>query len=176
MYPFIRAAYHIFHGKSRPAIAHNEVHVSNHICWPTEIDGFMEMNNGRILTAYDHGRFGHIFRTGLTDTLRENKWGMAVAGSTIRYRRRLRMFNRYEMRTQTVGRDAKFFYIQQSMWYKGACTSSVVIRMAVTDKNGIVHTDRLANATSDMDWPMGLPDWVAKWSALEDDRPWPPTP
>lgn len=175
MYPFFRAIFHMIRAKGRSAIAHDEVHSDLHICWPTEIDGFMEMNNGRILTAFDMGRFGFVIRSGFTKILRENGWGMAVAGSTVRYRRRLRMFNRYEMRTQILGRDSKFFYFQQSMWHKDVCTSSVILRMAMTNETGILNTDRMVEALGNVNWPLGLPDWVAQWSDLEDDRIWPPT-
>ena len=59
-------------------------------CRPWDLDMFMEMNNGRVLTLYDLGRFDLSIRSGLWDTLRAQRWGLAVAGSSVRYRKRVR--------------------------------------------------------------------------------------
>ena len=59
---------------------------------PWDMDFFFELNNGRQLTLYDLGRFDLAVRTGLSKTLKEKKWGLVVAGSTVRYRKRIRMF------------------------------------------------------------------------------------
>ena len=52
---------------------------------PWDIDMFLEVNNGRVLTLYDLGRFDFSIRMGLAKALRQNKWGLVVAGSTVRY-------------------------------------------------------------------------------------------
>jgi hypothetical protein len=40
---------------------------------------------------------------------------MAVAGNSLRYRRRVRAFHRLEMRSRLLGWDARFLYVEQSM-------------------------------------------------------------
>ena len=88
-------------------------------CRPWDLDMFMEMNNGRVLTLYDLGRFDLSIRTGMWATLREKGWGLAVAGSTVRYRKRVRLFDRVHMRTKLVGMDDRWLYMAQSMWGEG---------------------------------------------------------
>ena len=96
-----------------------------------------------------------------------------MAGSVVRYRRRVRAFYRLDMASRLVGWDDKFLYAEQSMWHRGTCTSHLVVRMAVTDAAGLVRMDRFARAV-DLPEPPPLPDWIRTWIEAEARRPWPP--
>jgi acyl-CoA thioesterase FadM len=174
MYPFVRMAKELFvHRKAGP-LGFGETHVSRHICWPWDLDMWMELNNGRTLTLYDLGRIPLGQRTGLVDALRGRGWGLTIAGSAIRYRRRVRMFDVVEMRSRAVGWDARFIYLEQSMWRADECTSHAIYRAAVTSPNGIVPPDEVVAAMGLGLAPPGLPAWVEAWIAAENQRPWPP--
>lgn len=175
MYPFLRLGHGIWRARRAPALAVDGVHVSHHLCWPWDLDLWAELNNGRTLTLYDLGRVPLGIRTGLAATLRAQGWGLTVAGSSIRYRRRVTVFQRLTMRSAFVGRDARFLYVHQAMYDAGGGPlSSVLIRGAVTSREGIVATDRVMAALGRSDWPTGAPDWVAAWAAADALRPWPP--
>lgn len=175
MYPIFRFAHQVLRYRNAPRLAPGEVHVSQHICWPWDLDPWMELNNGRTLTLFDLGRIPLAQRSGLVDMLRREGWGLTVAGSVVRYRRRVRMFDRIEMRSRLLGWDHRFLYLEQTMWKTdGACANHAVYRSAVTDRNGIVTPDRVLAALGLPDRPMPLPDWVMQWIAAEDLRPWPP--
>ncbi|MFN6978209.1 MAG: thioesterase family protein, partial [Gemmobacter sp.] len=96
------------------------------------------------------------------------------AGSSVRYRRRVRAFQRVTMVTRLIGWDARFLYLDQSMWREGDCTSQALIRSACTSADGIVPPARLAAAMGIGTDSPPLPGWVAAWSAAEATRPWPP--
>ncbi len=106
--------------------------------------------------------------------MREHGWVGTVAGSSFRYRKRVRAFDRYELRSRMVGWDERFFYAEQSMWRNGECTSHGLLRMAITDKNGIVETAKVAEAFGQSEERQPLPAWVQAWIAAEAERPWPP--
>jgi acyl-CoA thioesterase FadM len=152
-----------------------DTHVSHHICWPWDLDVFVELNNGRTLTLFDLGRIPLGRRTGLLGVLRRKGWGLTVAGSIVRYRRRVRMFERIEMRSRLIGWDARFLYVEQVMVVRGQAVNQVVIRSAVTDADGIVPTERLVAALAPELTAPELPEWVRTWLEAEDARPWPPT-
>ncbi|MHA6324527.1 acyl-CoA thioesterase [Roseivivax sp. CAU 1753] len=175
MYPFARLFKEIWvHRKAAP-LAVGEDHVSHHMCWPWDLDMWWELNNGRTLTLYDLGRIPLAARGGLIPAMRTHKWGLTVAGSSVRYRRRIRMFDRIEMRSRIVTWDARFMYIEQSMWKSnGDCASHALYRTAVTDRNGIVPPSRVAEALGIAAAPPEMPAWIAAWSSAEDQRPWPP--
>ena len=175
MYPFLRLAKELYLARRQPPLGLFDTHVSHHMCWPWDLDGFLELNNGRILTLYDLGRLPLAARAGLVGALRRNRWGLTMAGAVVRYRRRVRLFERFETRSRAVCWDARFIYIEQSMWTSdGACASHVVYRAAATDRNGIVAPDRVLKAMGRSEASPPMPAWLAAWVAAEDLRPWPP--
>jgi len=173
MYPLIRLGIEMALARYAPALPFDGVHVSHHTCFPWDIDPWSELNNGRTLTLYDLGRIPLVARSGLGRALRANRWGLTVAGSSVRYRRRVRAFHRVEMRSAFIGRDARFLYVSQAMYRDGEALSGALIRGAVTDARGIVATDRIVTAIGDPELP-ALPGWAAAWSDAEAERPWPP--
>lgn len=174
MYPFFRMSKELISHRNAGPLAVGEAHISQHICWPWDLDFWMELNNGRTLTLFDLGRIPLAKRLGLIRALKENKWGLTVAGVSIRYRRRVRAFDRLELRSRLIGWDHRFFYLEQSMWSHGECTSHALYRTAATDKNGIVDPMRVTKAMGVMDASPDLPRWVLEWIKAESHRPWPP--
>jgi acyl-CoA thioesterase FadM len=174
MYPFLRLAWQLWLTRKRPAMGLTDVHVSHHLCLPWDLDGFLELNNGRTLTLYDLGRFTAGQRMGLSGALKRNRWGLAVAGASVRYRRRVTGFQKIEMRTQCVGWDQKFVYIVQSMWVKGTCTSQALLRTAITSKAGTVEPQIVAREVGHDGPSPAMQPWVQGWIDAEGTRPWPP--
>ena len=174
MYPVVRLGIELALAARAPRLPVDGVHVSRHTCWPWDIDPWMELNNGRTLTLYDLGRVPLAARTGLVKAVRANGWGLAVAGTSIRYRRRVRAFDRITMRSALVGHDARFLYVHQAMLRDGEPVSSALIRSAVSSRDGIVPPDRVLAAMGAAGWQRPLPDWIAAWTEAEAKRPWPP--
>lgn len=173
MYPFLRLGKELFVHRNAPPLGIFETHRSTHLCWPWDIDMWLEMNNGRVLTLYDLGRLVLAQRQGLFIVLKREKWLLTIAGSVVRYRKRVRMFDRVEMRSRLIGWDDKFVYLEHGMWHRGECTSHLVVRMAFTDASGLVRMDRVAAVLGLPETPP-LPGWIETWIAAEAARPWPP--
>ncbi|MBN8293072.1 acyl-CoA thioesterase [Rhodobacter sp. NTK016B] len=174
MYPVIRLVKETLKFRGKP-LGLLETHQSQHRCWPWDLDPWNELNNGRTLTLYDLGRVPFATRIGITAILRARHWGMTVAGSSVRYRRRIRMFQRIEMQSRVLGWDHRFVYIEQSMWREGEALNHVLLRTAVTSAQGIVPPATLIAAMGEpgRESPP-LPDWVHAWIAADAERPWPP--
>lgn len=175
MYPMVRLIKDVVLASRMPALHPLGTHVSQHRCWPQDIDQFMEMNNGRILTILDLGRTGLAQRVGLLRALRQNGWGLTMAGASVRYRKRIRPFVKFRTVSKCVGWDARFMYLDQSIWIDGECAVQALYRSAVTDKNGIIKPAQLMEAMG-LDDPSPIhPDWVQNWIDADATRPWPPT-
>ena len=176
MYPFARMLKEmVVHRRAGPLVPGAE-HVSHHRCWPWDIDPWLELNNGRTLTLYDLGRIPFVWRLGLVGAMRAHGWGMTVAGSSVRYRRRVRTFDRFTMRTRALGWDARFIYIEQGIFRGGDCASHLLVRMAFTGRGGggiVPPAEVLAAAGHEAASP-DLPGWVRAWIEAEATRPWPP--
>ncbi len=175
MYPVFRLLSETLKHRNR-TLALSEPHVSDHICWPWDLDPWMELNNGRTLTLFDLGRIPLSQRLGIVRALRDNGWGMTVAGIHVRYRRRVRMFHRVQMFSRLIGWDARFMYVEQAMWRRGEALNHILARLTATDARGILPPDRLVAAMGYPDTPSPeLPAWAQAWIAAETARPWPPS-
>ena len=174
MYPFLRLVWQVRAARRQPPLGILDPHRSTHLCWPWDLDPWVELNNGRTLTIYDLGRIPLGERTGLHRALKAQGWGMTVAGNTVRYRKRVRMFDRVEMVSRCIGWDHRFLYVEQSMWKGADCASQQIVRAAVTSAQGIVAPARLVEALGQSAESPPLPDWIAAWIAAEAIRPWPP--
>ncbi|WP_134679596.1 acyl-CoA thioesterase [Paracoccus ravus] len=175
MYPILRFASEMLKYRRAPRIGLLEAHVSTHRCWPWDLDPWIELNNGRTLTLYDLGRLPMASRTGIIGTMRSQGWGITVAGNSVRYRRRVKAFDRFTMVSRTIGWDARFLYMEQSIWRKGECCNHMLLRAAITSGKGIVPpAELLAAAGQDTQSP-DLPGWVSAWIAADGQRPWPPS-
>ncbi len=174
MYPYLRLLKEIVKARRAPKLGIFDTHVSTHLCWPWDIDPWMELNNGRTLTIYDLGRVPLGIRTGLDKVVMKHGWGMAIAGNSTRYRKRVTAFQRITMRSRCLGWDARFIYIEQSMWRGETCTSQMLARSAFTSKAGMVPPGQVIAAMGLAVESPPLPDWVQAWIAADSARPWPP--
>ncbi len=175
MYPIMRMVKELVKYRKATPLPLTGTHVSVHRCWPSDIDLWMELNNGRTLTLYDLGRIPLARRIGLIDTLRANRWGMTMAGVSVRYRRRIRTFEKITMRSRAVFWDDRFVYLEQSMWKQnGECANQALYRAAITDKNGIVSPSTVMSALPEQASTPDAPDWVQNWIKADATRPWPP--
>ena len=174
MYPIVRLTKDMWLARNLPALPATGAHVSYHRCWPQDIDVFMEMNNGRILTILDLGRTVLARRVGLLTALKENGWGMTMAGASIRYRKRIRPFVKFKLVSHLVGWDDKFFYLEHTIWIDGDCAVQALFRSAITDKDGIVRPRRLFDHVGYEGERPVLPAWVQAWIDADKTRPWPP--
>ncbi|KAB2913346.1 MAG: thioesterase [Hyphomicrobiaceae bacterium] len=67
---------------------------------PSDLDPNLHMNNGRYLTIMDLGRLDLMLRSGLWRPLWNNGWAPMVGSVVIRFRRELRLFERFTLQTR----------------------------------------------------------------------------
>ena len=71
--------------------------------WFFDLDTNGHVNNGRYWTLFDLGRTDMMLRMGLLGAVLKHKWAPIVGGGAIRFRRELRLFQRFELETRIVG-------------------------------------------------------------------------
>ena len=100
---------------------------------------------------------------------------MTMAGANVRYRKRIRAFDRIKMQTRTVCWDNRFLYIEQCMWNsKNECSGHIVYRAAFVGKDGIIDPQRIFDEIELKQQSPKMPDWLRGWVESEKKRPWPP--
>ncbi len=174
MYPYIRAAWMLWRGRSMPKMGLYDTHVSYHRAWPWDTDMFGELNNGRILTLFELGRWQSLMRMGIAGPFFKERMSFAVAGVSVRYRKRIPVFQAYRIQTRVIGYGDRFVYIEQSMWQGETPCHHMLIRAAVR-KGGktVLPRDFLERLGLPTEQP-GFPEWARAWSDADELRPWPP--
>jgi acyl-CoA thioesterase FadM len=81
--------------------------------WPHDLDFNLHMNNGRYLTLMDLGRLQLMVRAGLVPTILKRRWMPVVGTVDMRFRRSLRPFQGFTLRTRLVSWDEKWVYLEQ---------------------------------------------------------------
>jgi len=173
MYPYLKLSTTLFKAKKRPTIELHDKSILNCRAGITDIDIFGELNNARYFSYMELGRWDFSSRVGFLDLMKKNKWGVAVGGSSIRYRRRIPFFSKFRLSTQLLCHDGRWFYFLQETHMKDKICSSALIKLGTTSKNGLVAASEVLEAYGIKDYDPEIPEWVNAWIEAEGKRPWP---
>lgn len=110
---FIRLMLVLLSGHFRPKLKVTDSSVLFFVVCPNDLDIYAHMNNGRYLTVMDLGRIDLILRSPLGEVASKNKWNPLVAASHMIFKRPLKIFETYRLRTRILGWDHKWFFIEQ---------------------------------------------------------------
>jgi acyl-CoA thioesterase FadM len=80
---------------------------------PLDLDVNFHMNNGRYLSIMDLGRVDLMIRAGVFARLVKNGYYPVVVSESIRFKKSLELFDKFEVFTQTESWDEKNFFMQQ---------------------------------------------------------------
>ncbi len=152
----------------RPPLGHPAVSVLRFRVWPNDLDVNIHMNNGRFLSVMDLGRFDLTFRTGLGRAMLRARWKPLVGGVTIRYRRSLDPFERFELHTRILGWDEKWFFLEQRFLKEGGdLAAEGIVRALFRGRDGNVTPTEVLHHMGYDGPPVDAPEWVQKWASGE---------
>ena len=114
----------------------NEITLIKMRVLPTDLDLLMHVNNGVYFSFMDFGRWDAIFRNGVYDLSRKKGWYSVVAGETIRFRRSLKLWDKFTLETKILGYDEKYFFIRQRFLLKGELMASGLVKVRFLKKTG----------------------------------------
>ena len=164
MYPYLRLARVLISKKFQPKLNFHsrDCDVIPMMVWPQDIDPFMELNNGRYVTLLDLGRYGYGTRVNINAFLKKQKWSLTITGTYNEYRYRLRLFQRFKLKTKIIGYDENWFYFFQKIERNEKTHMASVVKYAFTSKNGIVKPKEVVEAMGEPYDPKQLPSWVTE--------------
>jgi len=139
--------------------------------WPTDLDYLWHMNNGKYFALMDLGRFDMLLRTGFVRVMRANKWYGVVASETMRFRRSLTPFQRFELRTRTIGWDEKSFYLQHTFVRNGEVIGVAIVRARFLSgqTHAALNAVEVAEAVSPGAVSSPLPEYIRSLQAAEKE-------
>lgn len=136
--------------------------------WPNDLDTNQHMNNGRYLTLMDLGRLDLLLRNGAIRHVLRNKWYPVLAGTQIRFRRPLNLFQKFEIRTRIVGWDAKWVFLEQIILRNGDVALQAYLKGVFVGPKGSVPITRLMELMGVSEPPPPLPPALAAWLDAEE--------
>ena len=135
------------------------------IVWPPDLDVLLHVNNGVYLSMLDVARTDLLLRSGVAGRLRQHRVYPVVAAQTIRYRRSLQLFQRFEVETAVIGWDEKAFIIQHQFLRGEQVVAEAVIRSRFLKRGGgTVTTEELLGIVGKSGPSPELPAWIDAWN------------
>eukprot|EP00448_Togula_jolla_P020664 CAMPEP_0170581346 /NCGR_PEP_ID=MMETSP0224-20130122/6986_1 /TAXON_ID=285029 /ORGANISM="Togula jolla, Strain CCCM 725" /LENGTH=236 /DNA_ID=CAMNT_0010904467 /DNA_START=53 /DNA_END=763 /DNA_ORIENTATION=+ len=111
---FLRIAIQDVACKLQPRAKISEADKVSYRCWPPDVDRNSHMNNAKFMRVLNYARRNFWMRNGMWDfvRMRSPRANMVVTASTIRYRREIKCYMRYNVVTRLVHWDNACFYLE----------------------------------------------------------------
>ena len=172
MYPILKFAAVVAKAKFREKLHFRDKSVLHCRVGLTDIDMFMELNHARYLNYMELGRWDYSQRVGFLDLMKSRNGGVAVGGASIRYRRRIPLFNRFTVTSELICHDIRWFYFLQEFHREDSICASALMKVCATSKDGLVPAEQVIEELGE-EMEAEIPEWVEAWINAEGLRPWP---
>jgi len=131
---------------------------------PNDLDALMHVNNGVYLTMMDLARTDLLLRSDTFNPVRKNGWYPVLAAETIRFKRSLKLWQRFIIRTRVVGWDERSVYLEQHFLSKGKLVAKAVVDARfLRKKGGVVTPDELLKFLELDTQSPPLEQWIETW-------------
>ena len=136
--------------------------------WPNDLDTNLHMNNGRYLTLMDLGRLDLLLHNGAMSHVLRNKWYPVLAGTQLRFRRPLNLFQKFEIRTRIVSWDFKWVYLEQKILRNGDLALQAYLKGVFVGPKGSVPITQLLELMGIGEPPPPMSAGLAGWMEAEE--------
>lgn len=119
--------------------------------WPTDLDVFGHVNNGRYLSLMDLGRLALMEQTGLLAAARDHRWMPLVRGIDIEYYKPLLPWQPFTLHTRLLGWDRKWLYVAQHFQRGDTCVADARIHGLLRGREGNVPPSQMLAALGQAD-------------------------
>jgi acyl-CoA thioesterase FadM len=164
---FIRLLWLMLWSKRKSKLEVFDEGITSFVVLPTDLDVLLHMNNGVYCSLMDLGRIDFLIRSGLAVKLSERNWYPVAASESIRFKRSLKLFNRFQIATKTLGWDDRYFYIEQRFLSKGQlCSIAMVKARFLKKQGGTVAPAEVVDLIGEHVSP-SLPEFLEDWNNAE---------
>ena len=164
---WLRFIWVIVSGFFKKPLTLSDVSILPQRVWLDELDINVHMNNAKYLAVMDLGRTDWIVRTNARRLMTHEKMSPVVGGALVRYRRSLKLFQRYELKTRLLGWDERWLYIEQIMECRQGIACIAVQRTTFTKNGKMVPPQELAAKLGHDAGQMPAPDWTRAWNETD---------
>ncbi len=138
---------------------------------PHDCDLNFHLNGGRYVSFMDIARIELLVRMRVFGRLLARGWRPVMGGCTVRFRRPILPFERFEIRSRLVGWDEKWFYFEQFVERRGSLCATGIARLLFRNREGSTAPREILAALEmgDLASPP-LPEFVDAWRHAEAVR------
>lgn len=129
----------------------------------TDLDIYQHVNNAKYLNKYEIARWHFCIQTGLTKILLEEKIQFIVVGAEISYIKELKWKEKFQVRTQIVGADDKYIYLEQTIHSKGKLKNHGMFRVLFLQKRNKITPLEIFQKMGMNTPPPNLPTHFEEW-------------
>ena len=140
----------IIRARFRKKIKADEEISLNFRVWITDVD-ISIMNNTAMLAITELGRWDLIVRTGFLKYARTNRLYLPLASISAQFRRPLKRFQKFQLRTQLIYWDDKWIYISHRIVRK---EKTIAVALAKTTLKKGKERIPFERVISDLNWEM----------------------
>jgi len=131
--------------------------------WPTDIDLNFHLNDGRYLSLTGLGRIDLMLRSGILRRAMKRRWYPVVGGAMIRYRREIKSFETFTLRSRIVGWDEKWCYFEHRFQKGNDLAAIAYVRGVFRTREGVVPNHEVLALVGHSEPSPPLPDFVERF-------------
>ena len=135
--------------------------------WPFDLDINVHMTNSRYFALMDLGRTELILRNGIAKQMFKRKWQPVVSGSTMRFKRAIKPFQKFAVETQALYWDDKGFYLEQRFVANGKTLARNIVKPVFVGPEGIIRPEEICRLVGADETSPLMPDWLSGWPDME---------
>jgi len=161
---WLRLVWALLSWRSRSSLSIWDVGTRTFRVWPTDLDIFNHMNNGKYGSLMDLGRFDLMLRSDTWKRLRRLNWYPVVVAETMTFRKSLAPWQTFQIETQIAGWDADGFLVDQRFTVNGEIYYQSWVRLRfLQNPRGIVTPQQLLDEFGNPGDGRAAPEWVLDW-------------
>lgn len=136
--------------------------------FPNDLDFNLHMNNGRYLTIMDLGRFDLTIIGKFYPVILKNKLLPVVASETIRFKKSLKLFQKFSLETQIIGWDEKWFFMKQTFFSNGEIVAEGLVKGALKNRKNTFSPNQIINKVYPNSSSPELPEKIIHWLKADE--------
>jgi YbgC/YbaW family acyl-CoA thioester hydrolase len=136
----------------------------------SDLDVLRHVNNGKYFSMMDVARVDLMRRSGVLAIMNSRGWYPVVVLESASFFRSLKWGERFEIQTEVIGWDAKYFFMRQSFNRAGKTVADAYVKARMLKRSGgAVSTRELFEIVGANESSPPLPDWLRVWSATHEE-------
>ena len=133
--------------------------------WPTDLDILLHVNNGKYFSMMDLARLDLMVRCGLWQRAKKRGWYPVVLLESMRFKKSLKLFQRFMIQTQVITWDDKYTYLLQNFVCQDEIVAQAMIKARFLKKAAAPSLPRNCWNYRGSSPPTSeqLPEWIKQW-------------